>query len=155
MGISAPGQEMVPHLASILTRARAFRLGSSAGEMNTIANVAGLDPSSNSATFGNSQVEVVLKIQPELCRQTKILSQANGGIGADGPVSADHFIDAGKVERFRQRIGAHAHRLHELGFENLSRVDRKYPFRLRHSCPHNCWDSTILRLRGILFWKLH
>ena len=51
-----------------------------------MANVARLDPSANSSVFGNSQVIVVLKMQPELCGEAKILSQANGGIGADGRV---------------------------------------------------------------------
>jgi hypothetical protein len=58
-----------------------------------IANVAPLDLSANSAAFGNSQVIVVLKIQPELCPQTKILSQANRSVCADDAVST-HAINA-------------------------------------------------------------
>jgi len=44
------------------------------GNFCTVPRVAGLDSSGNSATLGNSQVVVVLKVQPELRRQAKVLS---------------------------------------------------------------------------------
>src|SRR5580698_2446857 len=67
-----------------------------AGELRAEGNVAAFDPPANPSAFGNSQVVVILKIQPELGGQAEILSQANGSIGTDSPVSADDFIDAGK-----------------------------------------------------------
>src|ERR1035441_4920766 len=95
------------------------------GELRTIVNVARLDALADSAACGNSQVVVVLKIHPELCRQAKIPFEANSSIGTDGPIPADDVIDARKVERLSQRISAQAHRFHELGLENLSRMHRK------------------------------
>src|SRR5580692_6326211 len=102
------------------------------GSFRAIDTVAGLDLPADSAAFGNSQVIVILKIQPKLRGQAKILSQTHGSVGADGSIAAHHFIDAGKVTRFRQRISANAHRFHEFGLKNLSRVYHKNPSRLRH-----------------------
>src|ERR1700685_1230843 len=89
------------------------------GELRTRAGV-GPDMFADSVAFRNSHIVVVLKIQPELCWQAKILSQANSSLSADSPVSPYHFIDAGKLERLRQRIGSQPHRLHEFGLESIS-----------------------------------
>src|SRR5580692_328023 len=103
------------------------------GDLRTRASV-GLDSIADPAAFRNSHVVVVLKVQPELCWQAKILSETNGSLSADGPVSPDHFINAGKLQRLRQRIGSQPHRLHELGLQNLSWMQRKDSSRVRHSC---------------------
>src|ERR1019366_9789676 len=97
-----------------------------------MSNLAGPDPLADSAALRDSQIVVVLKIKPKLRWQTKVLSQANGGIGTDGPVSPDHFIDTRKTEGLCQRIDTHAHGFHELGLENFSRMNRKYLPRLSH-----------------------
>src|ERR1019366_7608571 len=89
-----------------------------AGKFGVIGNLPRFNPFAGSVDFCNSQVVVVLKIEPKLCRQTEILPQANGSFGTDGPVSADDLIDAGKTECLRQFISAHAHWLHEFGLEN-------------------------------------
>ena len=94
-------------------------------EFRPITDRSRLNPPANSAAFCNSQVVIILQIEPELCGQTEILPQADGSVSADGPVSADDFIDAGESEGLRQLIRTHAHGLHELGLENFSRVDRK------------------------------
>src|SRR5438105_9992653 len=96
------------------------------------ARLQSLDPFADSAPFCNSQVVVILKIEPKLRWQTKILSQPNGSVGPDGPISADHFINARKTQSLRQLISTHAHRLHELRLENLSRVHRKHLSRSGH-----------------------
>src|ERR1700722_14091952 len=94
-------------------------------EYGMMSNISRLDPLADSAPFGDSQIVVVLKVQPELRGQTKILPQANRSIGTDASVPADHLIDAGEVERLRQCVRAHAHRFHELSLENLPRMHRK------------------------------
>src|SRR5271155_1525200 len=106
-----------------------------AGKFDIVSNFAGPNPFADSATFGNSQVVIVLKIEPKLRGQTEVLSQANGSLRTDSPVSPDDFIDAGKIERFRQFISTHAHWLHELGLENFSRMNRKHLPRFGHACP--------------------
>src|SRR5262249_6836954 len=52
----------------------------------------------HAAPLGNSQVVVVLQVEPELCWQAKILSQADGSLGADGTISAHDFVDSWKVQ---------------------------------------------------------
>ena len=74
-----------------------------AGDLDSSSSHAGLNPSADSAAFCNSQVVIILKIEPELCGQAEVLPQANGSVGTDGPVSADNFIDAGEIEGLRQR----------------------------------------------------
>src|SRR5439155_24753306 len=93
-----------------------------------------LDPFADSAAFRNSQVVVILKIEPKLRRQTEILSQANGRVGTDGPISTDHFIDSRKTQGLRQLTSTHSHRLHKLRLENLSRMHCKHFFRSGHDC---------------------
>ena len=47
----------------------------------------------------DSQIVVRLKIHPELRRHAKVFAQAEGDIGADGPLPAHDLVDAGKVEK--------------------------------------------------------
>src|ERR1019366_7835954 len=94
-------------------------------------NLARPNPFTNSAALGDSQVVVILKIEPKLRRYAEVFPQANGGVGADGPVSPDDFIDARKTESVSQRIAAQAQWFHELGLENLPRLNRKH---LPRSC---------------------
>src|SRR5271168_2348525 len=113
-----------------LSRGKSHNLGarSSTGarEFGAISDLAAFDPFADSATLRNSQIVIVLQIEPKLCGQVEVLSQADGSVGTDGAVSADDLVDAGKVERFRQCIGAYVHWLHELCFENFSRVNCKH-----------------------------
>src|ERR1700690_1075549 len=96
------------------------------GKFAVMRKLTGPNPFADAASLGDSQVVVILKIEPKLRRQTKVLSQANGGVCADGAVSPDNFIDPRKAEGLRQFIGAHTHGLHEFGLENVSRVNCKY-----------------------------
>src|SRR5580658_10315573 len=68
-------------LLLVLVRGR-YRDLACNGSLRAIDNVAGLDLSADSAAFGNSQVIVILKIQPKLRGQAKILSQTHGSVGA-------------------------------------------------------------------------
>ena len=85
----------------------------------------GIDSLADSAAFCDPQIVVVLKIEPKLGGQAEVFAQTDGSFGTDGPVSADHFVYAGKTERLHQFIGTHPHRLHELGLKNFSGMDRK------------------------------
>src|SRR5260370_26924701 len=97
-----------------------------------MSNFAWPDPFADSASLRDSQIVVVLKLEPKLRWQTKVLYQANGGIGTDGAVPADYFIDARKIKGLCQFISTHAHGLHELGLENFSRVNRQNFHRFGH-----------------------
>ena len=99
-----------------------------------ISRLAGLNSSADSIPCCESQVVIILKIEPKLRRQTEVFPQANGSVSADGPRSADDLIDAGKTESLGQFISTHAHGLHELGLENLARVDRKNFSGSGHDC---------------------
>jgi hypothetical protein len=65
---------------------------------NRVINLAGLDPSSHPATFRDSQVAVVRKVEPKPRGQTEMFFKANGSVGADSPIispgwSAKTFVD--------------------------------------------------------------
>jgi len=47
-----------------------------------------LDTFADSAALRDPQVAVILKVEPKLRGQSEVLPQANGGVGADSPVSA-------------------------------------------------------------------
>jgi hypothetical protein len=88
---------------------------------------AGPDLFSDAAALGQSQVVIVLQVEPELCGQAEILSQTDSGVGTDGPVSADDVVDAGERKRLRQGLSGYAHGFHEFGLENLAGMDRENP----------------------------
>src|ERR1700719_2413976 len=52
-----------------------------------ISNLAGPNPFADTDALRDSQVVVVLKIEPKLGGQAEVLPQANGGVGTDGSVS--------------------------------------------------------------------
>src|SRR5208282_4397609 len=90
------------------------------------------DSLANSSALGDSQVVVILQIKPKLGGQAEVLPQANGRVGANSPVPTDDFIDAGEIESLRQCIATEAHRFHEFGLENISRMNCKYFSDFRH-----------------------
>src|SRR5260370_21990141 len=57
------------------------------GTFGIIRNFAGPNPFADSATLRDSQIVVVLKIEPKLRGQTEVLPQAKGGVSTDGTVS--------------------------------------------------------------------
>src|SRR5437867_5293942 len=59
----------------------AMRCSVCAAEFSVITGPQRLDTSANSDAFRNSEVVVVLKVEPKLCRQAEILSQAYRGVG--------------------------------------------------------------------------
>jgi hypothetical protein len=71
------------------------------GMLNVMSHFAWLYPFADSAPFRNPQVIIILKIEPKLGWQSKILSQANGSVGTDGSMATDDFIDARKTQGFR------------------------------------------------------
>src|SRR5260370_6929286 len=83
------------------------------GKFGVVGNLPRSNPFADSAAFRNSQVVVVLKIEPELCSQTEILPQANASVGADGPHPANDFIHARKTHSFCHSISPHPHRLND------------------------------------------
>src|SRR5512140_2572460 len=79
------------------------------GRFGIINDLARLNTFADSAAFGNSQLIVILQIEPKLRGQAKIPSQANGSVGANGPLSTDDLINARKIQGFCQCISADAH----------------------------------------------
>jgi len=100
-----------------------------------MGNLSGSNFITDAAALGESQIVVVLKIEPELSGQAEVFSQANGSVGADRTISTDDFIDAREIESLRQFIGAYAHRLHEFSLENFSGVNCKNLLRFGHIGP--------------------
>src|SRR5712672_694122 len=87
-----------------------------AGEFSLDPNPARLDLLADSTAFCNSQIIVILKIHPELRRQTEIFPQTDGSVSTDSTVSPDDLIDAREIQRLGQFIRGHPHGLHELSF---------------------------------------
>jgi hypothetical protein len=105
----------------------------SASPQSFVTYLSRANSSSSATAFGQSQVVIILQVEPELRRQTEILPQSNRSISADRSFSPYNLIDARKVQGFCQLICADIHWLHELGFENLSWMDGKDPvFSSRH-----------------------
>ena len=67
-----------------------------------MVSLAGPNPFADSVALGDSQIVVVLKIEPKLGGQAEVLPQSNRGVGTDSPVSSDDLVDAGKIEGLRQ-----------------------------------------------------
>jgi hypothetical protein len=54
-----------------------------------------------------------LKIHPELRRHTKIFTEAERDVCADGPLFAHDLVDSREVQGLRQLVRRNPHRLHE------------------------------------------
>src|SRR5450755_3065348 len=90
-------------------RAKSERASARASEFGFVNDLARLYLLAYSTALRDSKIVVVLKVKPKLCWQAEVLSEANGGVGADGAVASDDFVNAGKIERFRQGVGTHCH----------------------------------------------
>ena len=77
LGMKAP--EECKHVGKDLQLSRTSNLG-------IMSNLAGLNPFADPASLGDSQIVIVLQIEPKLRGQAEVLPQANGRFGTNGPV---------------------------------------------------------------------
>src|SRR5437879_13844967 len=84
----------------------AMRCSVCAAEFSVITGPQRLDTSANSDAFRNSEVVVVLKVEPKLCRQAEILSQAYRGVGADGSPACYNLMNPQHTQLLRDGIHA-------------------------------------------------
>jgi len=93
------------------------------GKFGAMNDLAGPNPFADAATLRDSQIVIVLKIEPKLRGQTEVLPRrmAVSALMARSP--PDDFIDARKLRLLP--VDKHSlHWLHELGLENFSRMNR-------------------------------
>ena len=86
------------------------------------------------------EIEVGLKVEPELRGDAKIASETQGSIRRDAPLPVDDFIDSpGRdADVLCQSVLRDAHGLEELFHENLAGMDGRY---LHFSHAHTPSDS--------------
>ena len=84
--------------------------------------------------FGDSEIEIGLKSEPKLGRNTEVYTQSQHSVGSDSTFPVHNSANAaGWNSDFPgESIDADVHWLHELLEENLSRMDRVKQFFTRH-----------------------
>lgn len=84
--------------------------------------------------FGDSEIEIALKSEPKLGRNTKVFAQSQRGVGSDSAFPVHNSADAaGWNSDFPgESIDTDVHWLHELLEKNLSGMDRVKQFFVRH-----------------------
>src|SRR5665213_3746486 len=72
-----------------------------------------------------SQVIIVLKIEPELSGKPEIDAEPKCGIGGDAAIAAHNVMDAwrGHAQFLSEPVGSQPVRLHEFCEKNFSRMD--------------------------------
>ena len=60
-----------------------------AGHCGVIRSLTRFNPFADSAAFRESQIVIILKLEPKLRGQTEILAQTNGSVSTDGSVSPE------------------------------------------------------------------
>jgi hypothetical protein len=84
--------------------------------------------------FGDSEIEIGLKSEPKLGRNTEVFTQSQRSVGSDSTFPVHNSADAaGWNSDFPgESVDADVHWFHELFEENLSRMDRVKQFFARH-----------------------
>jgi hypothetical protein len=84
--------------------------------------------------FGDSEIEIGLKSEPKLGRNTEVFAQSQRGVSSDSSFPIHNSADAaGWNSDFPgESIDADVHWLHELLEKNLSGMDRVKQFLVRH-----------------------
>jgi len=84
--------------------------------------------------FGDSEIEIGLKSEPKLGRNTEVFAQSQRGVGSDSAFPVHNSADAaGWNSDFPgESIDTDVHWLHELLEKNLSRMNRIEQFFARH-----------------------
>jgi hypothetical protein len=84
--------------------------------------------------FGDSEIEIGLKSEPKLGRNTEVFAQSQRGVGSNSAFPVHNSADAaGWNSDFPgESIDTDVHWLHELPEKNLSGMDRVKQFLVRH-----------------------
>jgi hypothetical protein len=84
--------------------------------------------------FGDSEIEIGLKSEPKLGRNTEIFAQSQRGVGSDSAFPVHNRADAARWNSDfpGESIDADVHWFHELLEKNLSGMDRGKQFFVRH-----------------------